>query len=351
MNSASREKEHDDVYGKSFALYNKDEMAQFTDYFRQRFYANNLDSRAIFSGKRCLDAGCGGGRGTLFMLMNGAAHVTAVDVSATNIESTARNCKEFSFDSVTCVESSLENLAFDDGQFDFVWCNGVIMHTANPDASLAEISRVLRIGGQAWIYVYGAGGLYWYLINEFRNILDNLATPRALAIMQLMRLSVRYIGEYMDDWKVPYLRAYSSAEFSARLHDFGFSNPAPLLRGVEYDTSERRTLYPQDIPWLGDGDLRYLITKERTDCHDGAKLGESPLSNPDYYASEVAECFGPLVSELKLLVTENNVLAVVVCANLQRELRDTMSRKGTLDVAGFKARFSEVLQQLRAAMS
>src|SRR5690606_25539730 len=155
----------------SFALYEKEEVANFADYFTQRFAANNLNSKAIFAGKRCLDAGCGGGRGSLFMLMNGAAHVTAMDVSPTNIETTLRNCTAFGFDSVTCRQSSLEAIPFDDGEFDFVWCNGVIMHTENPDACLSEISRVLKVGGNAWIYVYGAGGLYWYLVRHFRKVL------------------------------------------------------------------------------------------------------------------------------------------------------------------------------------
>jgi ubiquinone/menaquinone biosynthesis C-methylase UbiE len=152
----NREAEHDDVFGKSFALYDKAEMKEFVGFFRQRFAANNIDPGVVFSGKRCLDAGCGNGRGALFMLDNGAAHVTAADISPTNIESAARNIETFGFKNYSVKQTSLESLPFEDGAFDFVWCNGVVMHTHNPDACLSELARVLKPGGQAWISVYSA---------------------------------------------------------------------------------------------------------------------------------------------------------------------------------------------------
>lgn len=348
MVSANRENEHDQVFGKSFALYDQ-KMGKFVDFFRQRFKANNLDPKKIFSGKRCLDAGCGNGRGTLFMLENGAAHVTAADISPTNIESVERNCKAFGFQSFDTRLVSLEHLPFKDEEFDFVWCNGVVMHTANPDASLFEVSRVLRVGGQAWIYVYGAGGVYWYLVEAFREILKNVSAERTLAILQLMRLPVRYIGEYMDDWKVPYLRAYTADEFSNRLADFGFSIPVPLRRGVEFDTSERNTLYPQDASWLGEGDLRYLATKKAASTYSGNRLFERTLSHGNY-SPEVISRFEPLVKKLAALVSGNPVSAIIACSYIQRDLRDILSKKGQLDIDGFAEAFGNTLRKLELAL-
>jgi ubiquinone/menaquinone biosynthesis C-methylase UbiE len=346
----NREEEHEDVYGRSFALYNADEMAQFTDYFRQRFAANGLDPKAIFSGRRCLDAGCGGGRGTLFMLGNGAAQVTAVDVSAQNVETTAHNCRTFGYESYKCLQTTLERLPFADGEFDFVWCNGVLMHAANPDACLSEITRVLKVGGDAWIYVYGAGGLYWYLVREFREILSSVSSPQLLAMLQLARLPVRYVGEYMDDWKVPYLRTYTAAEFSNRLRDLGYSSPKPLPRGVTYDTSERRTAFPEDAPWYGEGDLRYLLTKGPTRPNHASVLGNNSLAIMDRYAPEVTERFRPLTRSLQDLASRNLVLGALACASIQRYLRDTLSKPGPLDLVDFEHGCKSVMEQLRAAV-
>jgi ubiquinone/menaquinone biosynthesis C-methylase UbiE len=347
---AGREGEHEDVYGKSFALYDLEELTRFAEFFTQRFAANGLDPRATFGGKRCLDAGCGSGRGSLFMLMNGAASVTAIDVSPTNIETTARQCRAAGFESVACRQTSLEEIPFEEGAFDVVWCNGVVHHTAEPDGCLAEITRVLKVGGQAWIYVYGAGGLYWYLVRHVRRILAGTPSAQLLAILQLAGLPVRYIAEYMDDWKVPYLRAYTEAEFTARLGDAGYRASGPLARGVTSDTSERRTRYPDEHAWYGEGDLRYLVTKRERRPLDGRTLGDSGLDLDHRYAAEVVERFSPLATRLGHLAARDPSLGVLACARVQRSVRDALSTPDRLDVAAIERALRQVLDQLERAL-
>lgn len=347
---AGREGEHESVYGKSFALYDAGELAAFAGYFTQRFAANGLDPRAIFGGKRCLDAGCGGGRGSLFMLMHGAAHVTALDVSPTNVETTSRQCRDAGFTSIDCRQASLEQIPFEAGAFDLVWCNGVLMHTADPDACLDELTRVLAVGGRAWIYVYGAGGLYWYLVRHFRRIVAGIPSSQLLATLQLAGLPVRYVSEYMDDWKVPYLRTYTEAEFTARLSDAGYGECRPLSRGVTYDTSERRTLYPQDRPWYGEGDLRYLVVKRHCRRLQGKALGKSGLDDDGRHAPEVIARFAPLMSRLGTLAAGNPVLAVLACARLQRIVRDVLSVPGALDVDAVERMCDDALGHLQQAL-
>jgi ubiquinone/menaquinone biosynthesis C-methylase UbiE len=159
---------HDDVYGATFALYNKYALSEFVEPFRIRFRENEISPRSTFSGLRCVDAGSRGGRGGIFMLENGAAHVTATDFSARNIETTGKNLLDFGFSNFHCQQASLEALPFDDESFDFVWCNGVLMHTENPDGCFAELHRVLKRGGSIWLYVYGGGGIYWYFVRRVR---------------------------------------------------------------------------------------------------------------------------------------------------------------------------------------
>jgi 2-polyprenyl-3-methyl-5-hydroxy-6-metoxy-1,4-benzoquinol methylase len=108
MTVSNRESEHEDVYGKSFALYDSEQMKQFTGFFEQRLLANDLDGEGLFKGKRCLDAGCGNGRGSLLMLKNGAAHVTALDISEENLRSVDRNLTNFGYSNFECRQTSLE---------------------------------------------------------------------------------------------------------------------------------------------------------------------------------------------------------------------------------------------------
>ncbi|MDD1673294.1 MAG: hypothetical protein LUP99_02665, partial [Methanomicrobiales archaeon] len=53
------------VFGDTFALYDERSFDEFVVPFYRRFAANSI-SLDVFKGKRCLDAGCGGGRGSIF---------------------------------------------------------------------------------------------------------------------------------------------------------------------------------------------------------------------------------------------------------------------------------------------
>jgi ubiquinone/menaquinone biosynthesis C-methylase UbiE len=337
MTASNREKEHEDVYGKSFALYDSEQMKQFTGFFEQRLLANGLDGEALFRGKRCVDAGCGNGRGSLLMLKNGAAHVTALDISEENLRSVDRNLKGFGYSNFECRQTTLEKIDLPDQSFDFVWCNGVLMHTAKPDACLQEIARILKAGGQSWIYVYGSNGLYWYLINRFRSWFMELDPKGLLDCLQMMSVEVRYIGEYMDDWKVPYLRTYTDSDFSTRLREVGFSEVNRLWRGVSYDTSERLVRFPNDGPWLGEGDLRYLLSKtESSGTVTGHPLSDDKYGSKPDFDKVISEQFDELLHDLEAAIGSNVILGVLVASNLQRRLRDMMSEDRPFDVENYR---------------
>ena len=345
------EAHHDAVYGRTFALYDKKELQQFIQPFIERFAANGLDAAATFGGKSCLDAGCGGGRGAIFMLGNGARSVVGFDYSPTNVETAKRNAKLFGFD-ITTQQGTLASLPFADETFDFVWCNGVLQHAAEPDTCLGEITRVLKTGGQAWIYVYGAGGAYWYSIFRFRDLLSSLSTEACTAALRLMRVETRYVAEYIDDWKVSFLRAYSAADMNRRLAELGYADPEPLKYGVSYDTSHRINTNPDDARWLGEGDLRYLVTKRGAATGGSHPIPSSERGSDVRYQPAIVERLGPLHDELERVVGDDTMLAVAAAAHIQRALRDQLSAPGAFDIDRYAATFRAVIDlaaQSRAA--
>jgi ubiquinone/menaquinone biosynthesis C-methylase UbiE len=325
-------------------------MREFIEPFAIRFKRNNLDPPKVFTGKRCLDAGCGNGRGAIFMMSHGAAAVDCVDISGTNIESTARNLKSFGFPTFATHLSTLESLPFPDETFDFVWCNGVIMHAAQPDACLVELARVLKRGGQCWLYVYGTGGLYWWMVRRFRGLLAKISPAASLAALQLMRYPARYVAEYMDDWKVPYLRTYSIEDLGDRLRELGFENATPLSYGVDYDTSHRRNMYPEDRPWVGDGDLRYLLTKAGNPSGHAKRLSSSEFGSEPKFTSVIEQRFGHYFSELSASLTGAPMLALAACSHIQKELREIMARPGSLDIDAIEAAVERVVVLVRTAV-
>lgn len=350
MKAQNKEKFHQDVYGETFALYNKQDMLDFIRPLEIRYERNKIDPKVAFAGKHCLDAGCGNGRGSIFMCSNGASHVDCVDISPMNIQSTLNNAQVFGFkDKIHGHESTLEKIPFDDNTFDFVWCNGVVMHTHNPDKCLSELARVLKPGGKAWIYVYGSGGVYWYSVYKAREILKQYSEKQILETLQFLLTPTSYIAEYMDDWKAPYLRSYTDADFSGRLQSLGFKDAKPLPYGTDYDTSHRINTFKGDKDYLGEGDLRYFITKQPGGEPQAAviKDGEfgSDYTYADQYKKPLDEKFGAVE---KLLSGKGLMAKVATLAYLQRGLRDSIfASNKPFDLQAYLASFDATAQALK----
>jgi ubiquinone/menaquinone biosynthesis C-methylase UbiE len=98
-------------------------------------------------GERILDAGCGAGEvaRALAALVTPGGRVTAADASQVVVEYAQ------SKDDGAGVEYRVADIAalpFEDGAFDAVRCERVLQHLADPDAGLAELTRVTRRGGR-----------------------------------------------------------------------------------------------------------------------------------------------------------------------------------------------------------
>jgi len=343
----TREGEHENVYGASFAIYDDASLDEFVNFLAARFEANGIDPRTEFSGKHCLDAGCGNGRGALFMASNGAASVKCIDISPSNVHTTGRHLAARGFDASGVTEGSLQAMPYEDASFDFVWCNGVLMHTDNPDECLDEIARVLKPGGRCWLYVYGADGIAWYWVSRARSVIRDYGAERCLRVLKLLRLDVRYIAEYIDDWTVPYLRTYSAENFSARLREVGFSGVEPLRRGVAYDTNHRRDLFAGDVDWMGEGDLRFLLTKTGDAREPATRLPVDPENVGKPFHPGIVERFAKLFDEYEEVVAGSLLLAIITSADIQRTLRDMLSREEPFDPDAFHAAVAETIALAR----
>jgi len=254
------------VYGDTFSLYDEKTFDEFVEPLYVRLKANGISSH-VFKGKRCLDAGCGGGRGSILMAQCGAREVIGVDLSATNIESCRKRAVQKGFQNLGFQQDSLMELPFVDESFDVVWCNGVLHHLTDPDQGLKEITRVLKTGGHLWLYVYGSGGIYWYTVDCIRAALRGVDLRECIIQLRLMDTPVRRIAEWIDDWFVPYLRRYTGTDTTNRLVELGYEDAEPLRLGVGYDTSQRRVgACPEELAFMGEGDLRFFCRKARAPC-------------------------------------------------------------------------------------
>jgi SAM-dependent methyltransferase len=148
-------------------------------------------------------------------------------------------------------------------RFDFVCSSGVIHHTRDWRQGLREIYRVLRPGGLAYVFVYGAGGLFWALVDRCRALVTPVPLDVAEGWLKALGMPEGKIFNFLDHWYTPIQERVMRAEFEAELRRCGFSDLRSIPRGYIYEPSERLSRYPDEGDLVGEGDLRYLAWKPK----------------------------------------------------------------------------------------
>jgi SAM-dependent methyltransferase len=116
---------------------------------RDRFFRHSGWLPADLAGRLVLDVGCGAGRFAEVALAAGAT-VVAVDASAA-VDACRQNLKH---PRLYVVQADIYRLPLAAGQFDFVYCFGVLQHTPDPPRAFAVLPALLKPGGRLAIDVY-----------------------------------------------------------------------------------------------------------------------------------------------------------------------------------------------------
>jgi SAM-dependent methyltransferase len=97
--------------------------------------------------KHILDAGCGNGRYSHYLLKTADpdATLTAFDLSQKLL---ARARRRLRGDRVTFVAADVTRLPYADGSFDAAVCGWMLEHLPDPRPGLRELARVLQLGGK-----------------------------------------------------------------------------------------------------------------------------------------------------------------------------------------------------------
>jgi SAM-dependent methyltransferase len=117
--------------------------------------AGRLIRPAAFDVRGCkhiLDAGCGNGRYTRFLLQHADpdAVLTGFDISQNMLH---RAQQRVNSPRVTLVSADLTRLPYPDAFFDAAVCGWVLEHLPDPRPGLRELARVLRPGGKLLLLV------------------------------------------------------------------------------------------------------------------------------------------------------------------------------------------------------
>jgi 2-polyprenyl-3-methyl-5-hydroxy-6-metoxy-1,4-benzoquinol methylase len=124
-------------------------------------------------GKRVLEVGCGIGTDSINFARAGAL-LTAVDLSAESLRIARERADLMGVaDRIDFRQANAEELTsvVDDGPYDLVYSFGVIHHTPDPEAALAEIHKVIAPGGTLKLMVYHRRSwkAFWILAGQERG--------------------------------------------------------------------------------------------------------------------------------------------------------------------------------------
>lgn len=108
---------------------------------------------------RILDAGCGTGVGTEYLVhLNPEASVVGIDLSAEALAIAQKRCQKSGATRVEFQHLSLFDVDQLSGEFDLINCVGVLHHTPNPIGGIQALAQKLAPGGLFHIFVYGELG-------------------------------------------------------------------------------------------------------------------------------------------------------------------------------------------------
>lgn len=129
----------------------------YFDEIEQRRYQTHYHLPELFAsldgqGQRLLEVGCGIGVDSIQLARRGF-EVTAVDLTENALE-VARQFARRRGVSIDFRQGNAEGLDFPDESFDAVYSFGVLHHTPDIAKSVAEVHRVLRPGGTAYVMLY-----------------------------------------------------------------------------------------------------------------------------------------------------------------------------------------------------
>jgi SAM-dependent methyltransferase len=202
-------------------------------------YIYEILDRYDWRGVETLEVGCGQGTLVNHLAPRGAV-VTGIDMSLGSIARARAGARELGHaDRVRLLRADAERLPFASASFDAVLSGGVLHHTPDIRAGIAEIHRVLRPGGRVLVMLYRRGNPKWWATVAARGAFRaaGAVSSRPAAMMERLRRRQEE-GDaagtaLLELFGVPILNAYSNRQarrLFAAFRDVRVSNHQPGFR-------------------------------------------------------------------------------------------------------------------------
>lgn len=250
------------LYEEAWTVYDRQTYVHSMELIEARLRANGYDE-AFFKNKTCFDGGCGTGRFALAMKRMGAAHVVGADMGGRSLAFARRMAGELGLGETEFLEMDATDLSrFPDEAFDVVVSNGVLHHAVETERGIREHFRVTRRGGLFWLYLYGAGGLYWNVYDHLREMLRGVGPETAKAYMLNIDLRPGAVYTFLDNAFAPIRKYYRSSEIVSLLGEQHLLSSKRLRGTGQYDDGELQIATAYGPRILGEeGEVRLALVK------------------------------------------------------------------------------------------
>lgn len=196
------------LFENAWTSYSDETYDHSVGLVRTRLTNSGFDE-SFFKGKTCFDGGCGTGRLSIAMALMGAKKVVSADLGGASLEYYKKVIARYGLENIEVVERDVTNLSkWEDESFDFVASNGVLHHTKECNKGLKEHFRITKKGGIFWVYLYGAGGIYWEIYDRLRPFLTDIPANVIRSVLSKMNVREGLIYTYLDNLTAPRVYFY-----------------------------------------------------------------------------------------------------------------------------------------------
>lgn len=261
-NSLDQEKRTKELFEDAWTIYDRKTYDHSVQLIKDRLLANGFD-REFFAHKTCLDGGCGTARFAIAMAQLGAEKVVAADIGKKSIDFAAKMINDYGLANINLIVQDVTDLSnWPDNSFDFVVSNGVLHHAVKTEKGIKEHFRITKSKGTFWLYLYGAGGIYWSVYDEMKKLLKDIDFREAKRILLAFNIRQGAVYTFLDNIYAPIRKYYYLDDIIALLKENGDFTFSHLKGSSAADDTELllKTKYGKEITGP-QGEVRIKIIK------------------------------------------------------------------------------------------
>ena len=214
---------------------------------KRGIYAELLEEQLPL-GVRVLDAGCGTGQLAIFLSLV-HRYVIGVDFSYNSLHKASTFGKKFALRDVQFAQMNLFYPALKENSFDYVFCNGVLHHTADARRGFDNLCRLVKPGGYITIGLYNT---YGRLLLNVRRWIFNVTTDKLRGLDFFIRQ--KFMGEqkrdiwFMDQYRNPHDSTFTVDAVLRWFEEnnIEYINSMPKIRTGDRSTPNERLFEAQD---------------------------------------------------------------------------------------------------------